>query len=145
MKSKRVWGYKAMCKDFEGRKGFWYKRYTPMEMEIEGVKIWYEPEDPRDLTEGFRITDAKSGILICNAKCSKVKEIPDTIHKPLQVIKRRQESPSDEYKERTAWFALLMEYIKQFESPNKHNVSTPPEEIEYKTEFETWSAKNVHS
>jgi len=89
MKSKRVWGYKAMCKDFEGRKGFWYERYTPMEAEIEGVKIWYEPEDPDDLTAGFRITDALSGILLCTAECTKVKEIPNTIYKSLHTLKKK--------------------------------------------------------
>lgn len=144
MKSKRVWGYKAMCKDFEGREGFWYERYTPMEAEIEGVKIWYEPEDPDDLTAGFRITDALSGILLCTAECTKVKEIPNTIYKSLHTLKKMQENPNNEYRERIAWVAYLMEYIKQFESPNKHNAITPPENIKYKTDFETWSAKNVH-
>lgn len=49
------------------------------------------------------------------------------------------------YRERCEWVADLMKYVSQFEGPNKGNLITPPEEIDYGTVFETWSAKDVYS
>ena len=38
-----------------------------------------------------------------------------------------------------------MKFVSHFEGPNKGNSTTPPEEIDYSTVFETWSVKNVHN
>lgn len=141
--ARRVWGYKAMAKGTHSHS--WYKRYTPMEMTIDGIKIWYEPEDPDNRNAGFNITDAASGIKICTAKCTKVNEIQKEIHGRLELMKKSIADPNfADYRERCEWVANLMKYVSQFEGPNKGDLITPPEEIDYGIVFETWSAKNVH-
>lgn len=143
--AKRVWGYMAMGCGIDRHTSFWYKRYTPMETEIDGMKIWYTPEDPNDPTAGFNITDANSGVKICTAECTEINDIPKKIHKKLGIVKAKITDPNyAEYRERCEWVADLMKFVSQFEGPNKGNLRTPPEEIDYGTVFETWSAKNVH-
>lgn len=143
--ARRVWGYMAMTKIPGEHISFWYKRYTPMETVIDGRKIWYNPADPDYPPTGFNITDAASGFEICTAKCTKVSEIPEKIHKYLESMKTKNVDSDLKYRERCEWVANLMKYVSQFEGPNKGDLRTPPEEIDYGTVFETWSAKNVHS
>lgn len=143
--ARRVWGYMAMTKIPGEHDSFWYKRYTPMETVIDGRKIWYKPEDPNDPTAGFSITDAASGFGICTAKCTRVSEIPEKIHKYLELMKTKTADSHLEYRERCEWVADLMKFVSQFEGPNKGNLITPPEEIDYGTVFETWTVKNVHN
>lgn len=144
--AKRVWGYMAMCCGIDGHTSFWYKRYTPMETEIDGMKIWYIQEDPNDPTAGFNITDANSGVKICTAECTEINDIPKKIHKNLEIVKAKITDPNyADYRERCEWVADLMKFVSHFEGPNKGNSTTPPEEIDYSTVFETWSVKNVYN
>lgn len=138
MKAKRVWGYKlTMIKNGGGKKEF--VRYTPMEIEIDGMRFWYIAE-PDDEGKCFNITHADSGIKVSTIRNSKVSELPEKMEKMIQSINERIADKEEKLlHESMTKMKDIMEYVAQFDSPNgfiKYKEGYyPPEKIPYEAQF----------
>ena len=69
---------------------------------------------------------------------AEINDIPKKIHKNLEIVKAKITDPNyADYRKRYEWVADLMKFVSHFEGPDKGNLTTPPEEIDYSTVFET--------
>ena len=144
--SKRVWGYKlGFIKNSGGKKEF--VRYIPMEMELHGLRVWYEVGSD-DIGKYINITHAASGIKISELRNCKTSEIAERItQEECNMLKRKEQDTEHEQMICTAMQKMedIMTYINQFDSVTdftKHkNGNYPPEKIPYDAKFELESGK----
>lgn len=147
MREKRVWGYR-LCTErvyamHEGDKVIFsdilmFKRYTPMEIEINGKKIWYVRENETDPESYFHVVMAECGMELKIDKKKTVKEIleeaPDWI-KELNRMLEEDETKNIIYAEICNKMAALMKYVSQFDEPDKHSEKEPPESFPFYADY----------
>lgn len=154
MREKRVWGY-SLCVErvyamHEGNKVIFadilmFKRYTPMEIEINGKKIWYVRENEADPESYFHVLMAECGMELKIVKKKTVKEIleeaPDWI-KELNRMLEEDETKNILYAEICNKMADLMKYVSQFDEPDKHSEKEPPETVPFDVDYNEWFLRN---
>lgn len=154
MREKRVWGYR-LCTErgyaiHEGNKVIFadismFKRYTPMEIEINGKKIWYVRENEADPESYFHVVMAECGMELKIVKKKTVKEIleeaPDWI-KELNRMLEEDETKNILYAEICNKMAALMKYVSQFDEPDKHSEKEPPETVPFDVDYNEWFLRN---
>ena len=154
MREKRVWGYR-LCTGrvyamHEGNKVIFsdismFKRYTPMEIEINGKKIWYVRENEADPESYFHVVMAECGMELKIVKKKTVKEIleeaPDWI-KELNRMLEEDETRNILYAEICNKMADLMKYVSQFDEPDKHSEKEPPETVPFDVDYNEWFLRN---
>lgn len=154
MREKRVWGY-SLCVErgyamHEGNKVIFadilmFKRYTPMEIEINGKKIWYVRENEADPESYFHVVMAECGMELKIVKKKTVKEIleeaPDWI-KELNRMLEEDETKNILYAEICNKMADLMKYVSQFDEPDKHSEKEPPETVPFDVDYNEWFLRN---
>lgn len=154
MREKRVWGYR-LCTErgyamHEGNKVIFadilmFKRYTPMEIEINGKKIWYVRENEADPESYFHVVMAECGMELKIVKKKTVKEIleeaPDWI-KELNRMLEEDETKNILYAEICNKMAALMKYVSQFDEPDKHSEKEPPETVPFDVDYNEWFSRN---
>lgn len=145
--AKRVWGY-SLCveKVYVMKKDIKlmsvdilkFKRYTPMEIEVNGKKIWYARENENDPESYFHVVMAECGMELKIVKKKTVKEIleeaPDWI-KELNRMLEEDETKNILYAEICNKMAALMKYVSQFDEPDKHSEKEPPESFPFDADY----------
>ena len=152
--AKRVWGY-SLCveKVYVMKKDIKlmsvdilkFKRYTPMEIEMNGKKNWYVRENEADPESYFHVVMAECGIELGIVKKKTVKEIleeaPDWI-KELNRMLEEDETKNILYAEICNKMAALMKYVSQFDEPDKHSEKEPPESFPFDADYNEWYLRN---
>jgi hypothetical protein len=145
---KKVWGYKlSFIGNGGGKKEF--VRYTPTEMDLHGLKVWYEVGSD-DKGKYINITHAASGIKIKELRNCKVAEIAERItQEECDMVKRKEQDTEHEQMICTAMQKMedIMAYINQFDSVGNFSKqidgSYPPERIPWDATFKMESGKAV--
>lgn len=146
--SKNVWGYKlSFVKNSGGKKEF--VRYTPMEMDLHGLRVWYEIGSD-DEGKYINVTHAASGIKIKELRNCKVAEIAERItQEECDMLKRKEQDTEHEQMICTAMQKMenIMAYINQFDSVTTFikgvGDNYPPEQIPWDAIFKMESGKVV--
>lgn len=153
---KRVWGYNlcvekvyAMKKDIKLMSVdiLKFKRYTPLEIEVNGKKIWYARENENDPESYFHVVMAECGMELKIVKKKTVKEILEEIPNRIKELNRIMENETSKviYAEICNRLAALMKYVSQFDEPDKHSEKEPPESLPFYADYNEWCLRNCQT